>query len=57
MIFKITDKSEITKGVLVSFLAKRKLENIFINEKAGSPKAKKKSALEEFLTLSKSKLP
>ena len=40
IIFKITDISEIKKGVLVSWLAKKKLEKTFIKEKAGSPKAK-----------------
>ena len=36
VIFKITEIKEYLNGVLVSFLANKKLENIFINEKAGS---------------------
>ena len=35
-----TDKTDILNGVLVSFLANKKLENIFINEKAGKPREK-----------------
>ena len=36
----ITEIIEILKGVFVSFLANKKLENIFINEKAGKPREK-----------------
>ena len=35
-----TDKTDILNGVLVSFLANKKLENIFINENAGKPREK-----------------
>ena len=35
-----TDKTEILNGVMVSFLANKKLENIFINENAGKPREK-----------------
>ena len=35
-----TDNKEILNGVLVSFLANKKLENIFINENAGKPREK-----------------
>tara|TARA_A100001011_G_scaffold316898_1_gene336085 strand:+ start:510 stop:737 length:228 start_codon:yes stop_codon:yes gene_type:complete len=38
--FKITEIKEYLNGVLVSFLANRKVENILIKEKAGSPKEK-----------------
>ena len=38
--FKITEINENLKGVLVSFLANKNVENIFINENAGSPKEK-----------------
>ena len=44
VIFKITASSENLKGVLVSFLANRKVENILIKEKAGNPKEKKNKA-------------
>ena len=40
IIFKITEINEYLKGVFVSFLANKKVENILINEKAGSPKEK-----------------
>ena len=36
----MTEIIEILKGVFVSFLANKKLENIFINEKAGNPREK-----------------
>ena len=39
-IFKITEISEYLNGVLVSFLANKKVENILISENAGSPKEK-----------------
>ena len=39
-ILTATDNTEILNGVLVSFLANKKLENIFINEKAGKPREK-----------------
>ena len=39
-IFKITEIREYLNGVLVSFLANKKVENILINENAGSPKEK-----------------
>ena len=39
-ILTITDKTDILNGVFVSFLANKKLENIFINEKAGKPREK-----------------
>ena len=39
-ILKITEINEKKKGVLVSFLANIKLENIFIIENAGRPNAK-----------------
>ena len=39
-IFTITDNTDILNGVLVSFLANKKLENIFINENAGRPREK-----------------
>ena len=35
-----TDKTDILNGVLVSFLANKKLENILINENAGKPREK-----------------
>ena len=38
--FKITEINENLNGVLVSFLANKNVENIFINENAGSPKEK-----------------
>ena len=38
--FKITEINEYLKGVLVSFLANKKVENILINENAGSPSEK-----------------
>ena len=38
--FKVTEISEYLKGVFVSFLANKKVENILINENAGSPKEK-----------------
>ena len=40
IIFKITEINEYLNGVLVSFLANKKVENILINENAGSPKEK-----------------
>ena len=40
MIFKITEIKEYLNGVLVSFLANKKVENILIKENAGSPKEK-----------------
>ena len=39
-IFKITEIREYLKGVLVLFLANKKVENIFIKENAGSPNEK-----------------
>ena len=39
-IFKITEIKEYLNGVLVSFLANKKVENILIKENAGSPKEK-----------------
>ena len=39
-ILTITDKTDILNGVFVSFLANKKLENIFIIEKAGKPREK-----------------
>ena len=36
-IFKITETKEYLNGVLVSFLANKKVENILIKENAGSP--------------------
>ena len=57
MIFKITDKKEYTKGVLVLFLANKKVENIFIKENAGRPKEKYNKASAEFLTLISSNDP
>ena len=38
--FRKTEISEIKKGVLVSWLAKKKLEKTFIKAKAGKPNAK-----------------
>ena len=35
-----TDNTDILNGVLVSFLANKKLENILINENAGKPREK-----------------
>ena len=35
-----TDNKDILNGVFVSFLANKKLENIFINENAGNPREK-----------------
>ena len=40
IMFKITEIKEYLKGVLVSFLANKKVENILIKENAGSPKEK-----------------
>ncbi len=40
IIFKITEINEYLNGVLVSFLANKKVENILIKENAGSPKEK-----------------
>ena len=40
IIFSITEINENLKGVLVSFLANKNVENILIKEKAGSPKEK-----------------
>ena len=40
VIFKITEIKEYLNGVLVSFLANKKVENILIKENAGSPKEK-----------------
>ena len=39
-IFSITEINEYLNGVLVSFLANKKVEKIFIKENAGSPKEK-----------------
>ena len=39
-IFKITEIKEYLNGVLVSFLANKKVENILIKENAGSTKEK-----------------
>ena len=39
-ILTVTDNTEILNGVFVSFLANKKLENIFINENAGKPREK-----------------
>ena len=39
-ILTATDKTDILNGVLVSFLANKKLENIIINENAGKPREK-----------------
>tara|TARA_B100000282_G_C31339840_1_gene312859 strand:- start:103 stop:306 length:204 start_codon:yes stop_codon:yes gene_type:complete len=36
-ILVMTENKDILKGVFVSFLANKKLEKIFINEKAGRP--------------------
>ena len=38
--FNITDNKEIKKGVLVSWLAKKKFEKTFIIAKAGNPRLK-----------------
>ena len=57
MIFKITEIKEYLNGVLVSFLANKKVENILIKENAGSPKEKKNKAFAELLTLTLSKEP
>ena len=35
-----TENTDILNGVLVSFLANKKLENILINENAGKPREK-----------------
>ena len=40
VIFKTTEIKEYLNGVLVSFLANKKVENILIKENAGSPKEK-----------------
>ena len=40
IIFNITEINEYLNGVVVSFLANKKVENILINENAGSPKEK-----------------
>ena len=40
IIFKITEIKEYLKGVLVSFLANKKVENILIKENAGRPNEK-----------------
>ncbi len=40
IIFKITEINENLNGVLVSFLANKKVENILIKENAGSPNEK-----------------
>ena len=53
----ITDITETLNGVFVSFLANKKVENIFIKENAGSPREKQNNALAEFFTLSVSKDP
>ena len=50
-IFNITEIKEYLNGVLVSFLANRKVENIFIKENAGRPNEKQNSAFAELLTL------
>ena len=49
--FKITEINENLNGVLVSFLANKNVENIFINENAGRPKEKQNNAFAELLTL------
>ena len=51
IIFKVTDATERQKGVLVSFLAKKKFENIINKENAGTPIAKKVSAIAVLTTL------
>ena len=51
IIFKITEINEYLNGVLVSFLANKKVENILIKENAGSPKEKQNKAFAELLTL------
>ena len=56
-ILTATDNKEILNGVLVSFLANKKLENIFINENAGKPSEKQNNAIAEFFTLSVSNDP
>ena len=56
-ILTATDNTDILNGVLVSFLANKKLENIFINEKAGKPREKQNNAKAEFFTLSISNDP
>ena len=48
-IFKITEIREYLNGVLVSFLANKKVENILIKEKAGSPKKNKTMLLRSYL--------
>ena len=50
-ILRITEINENLKGVLVSFLANKKVENIFIIENAGRPKEKQNNAFAELLTL------
>ena len=49
--FSRTVIAEKSKGILVLSLAKIKLENIFIKEKAGNPKEKYNKASAEFFTL------
>ena len=39
-ILTATENTDILNGVLVSFLANKKLENILINENAGKPREK-----------------
>ena len=57
IIFKITEINENLNGVLVSFLANKKVENILIKENAGSPNEKQNNAFAELLTLTLSKEP
>ena len=56
-IFKITDITDKQKGVLVSSRAKNKFDKIFNIENAGTPKAKKVSAIAVLETLSLLKEP
>ncbi len=55
--FNRTDIAEKQKGIFVLSLAKIKLENIFIKEKAGKPKEKYNKASAEFFTLISSNDP
>ena len=50
-IFKATEIKEYLNGVLVSFLANKKVENILIKENAGRPNEKQNNAFAELLTL------
>ena len=56
-IFNVTEMTDKQNGVLVSFLAKKKFEKIFNIEKAGTPNAKKVSAIAVLFTLTMSKEP